>query len=246
MQFKTKPLAGTFAALALLTFAVSSQAANLVTNGSFESNGGNGQFNFTTTATGWSVPSPGYTFLFAPGTADTSGATGQYGFLALWGPGNGAANGLPATSPDGGYYIAQDSDFQPGALSQTITGLTPGHSYTVGFWWAAAQQYQFDGPTYDAWIVSLGSSSQTTATVNIPSHGFSGWMYQSFTLTADNTSDVLSFFATGGPSSGVPPFALLDGVTLTETTPEPGTLALLGSGLLGGLGVIRSKQWFKR
>ena len=237
-------LAG-FLVVALSVFAVSARAADLVTNGSFESNGGNGQLGYNTFATGWSVPGGSYTFIFAPGTADTTGANGEYGGLSLWGPGNGSANGLPATSPDGGYYIAQDSAFQQGAISQTVSGLTVGDSYTVGFWWAAAQQYGFTGATEDQWQVSLGSQTQSTLFASIPSHGFSGWMYQTFTFTADNTTDVLSFFANGGPP-GVPPFALLDGVTLNQT-PEPAsfTLMLTAVGLIGAVGVLQSKNWFR-
>lgn len=47
------------------------------------------------------------------------------------------------------------------------------------------------------------------------------------TFTADNTSDVLSFFAVGNIQ--VPPFLLLDGVTLDPAAvPEPTSLALTG------------------
>jgi hypothetical protein len=231
-----------------LALAVAARAnINLVTNGSFESNGGNGQLAFNTTADGWSVPAlnNSYTFLYGPGTADTTGATSQYGNVSLWGPGTGVANGLPATSPDGGFYIAQDSDFQLGAISQTINGLTVGQKYTVSFYWAAAQQFSFNGATSDNWSVSLGSSTQTTDTVNLDSNAFSPWTKQSFTFTADNTSDLLSFFA-GGTPQGPPPFALLDGVTMSAT-PEPALyvpgLALMG--VLVGLGIRRSKKSVK-
>ena len=232
--------------LLVLTISLPGFASNLVVNGSFETNGGNGQVNYTTTLSGWSLNNPSYTFVFGPGTADTTGANGQYGFLALWGPGNGSANGLPATSPDGGYYIAQDSDFQQNAIYQTINGLTAGQSYTVSFWWAAAQQYTFNGPNQSQWQVSLGTQTQSTAFASIPSHGFSGWMYQSFTYTATSSSEVLSFFANGSPP--VPPFALLDGVTLNanSSVPEPGTITLMASGLMGAIGAVRRYQMKKR
>jgi len=229
-------------AVALLMLATPAQA-DLITNGSFESNGGNGQLGFNTSATDWSI-SGGYTFLYAPGTADTTGANGEFGNVGLWGPGNGVSNGLPATSPDGGYYIAQDSDFQQAAITQTINGLTAGDTYAVGFWWAAAQQSGFTGPTVSQWQVSFGSETQTTTAIDLPSQGFSGWQYQTFDFTADGTSDLLSFFATGSPQ-GPPHFALLDGVSVNPT-PEPGTLPLLFTGLMGGLGVLRSRKWLKR
>jgi len=219
---------------AAIAVAGGADATQFVTNGGFEaSTSGPGQLGYNTNATGWSI-SGGYTFLFAPGTADSTGSNGQYGNLALWGPGSGVSNGLPATSPAGGNFIGADSDFQQAPITQTINGLTPNAHYTVSFYWAAAQQTGFYGPTADQWVVSLGGQSQSTTTVNLPSQGFSGWMQQSFTYTATSGSEVLSFFAQGSPQ-GQPPFALLDGVSMTGGVPEPSTWAMLLLGF-GGLG----------
>ena len=222
---KTRLLAA--AVCGILPFGAAQKAlGNLVVNGDFEvTTAGNGQMGFNTDATGWTTS--GYSFLFAPGTADTSGANGQYGGVSLWGPGNGALNGLPAMSPSGGNFVAADSTFQVGAISQTIHGLTPGQTYQVGFWWGGAQQFGYNGPSSDNWTVSLGADSQTTPTTSLPSHGFSGWMYQTFDYTATGTSEVLSFLAAGTPS-GVPPFAVLDGVTLQSVPEAAPTAALLG------------------
>ena len=68
---------------------------------------------------------------------------------------------------------------------------------------------------------------------------FTGWHgTQTLYFTADcHGSEVLSFLAIGTPN-GVPPFALLDGVTLTTAVPEPSTLSLMVVGLLG-LGAVR-------
>jgi hypothetical protein len=244
-----KAFAMGFVFAALLTIGVPAQATNLVLNGSFEINGGNGQINGSTTLADWTVPgtaNTSYTFLYAPGTADTTGAyTPEFGQqILLWGPNDGSNNGLTPISPDGGYFVGQDSDFQQSPIQQTINGLTAGDTYQVGFWWAAAQQYGFTGPTVSQWQVSFGSQTQTTAAFDLPSQAFSGWMYQTFNFTADGPSDLLSFFALGSPQ-GPPPFALLDGVSVTPT-PEPGTLPLLLTGLMSGLGVLRSKKWLKR
>ena len=240
------------AAVALLALMVSvpAIAANIVVNGSFESNGGGGEINFNTSATGWTVPggTGSYTFLFPPGVADSGGVTGQFGNLQLWGPGNGSNNGLPASSPDGGYYVGADSDFsghqQP--IQQTVHGLTVGDSYTVSFWWAAGQQEGFNGATQSQWQVSLGSQTQSTPFANIPNHGFSGWMFESFTYTATSSDELLSFFANGSPA--IPPFALLDGVTLNVNagTPEPQTLTLMATGLAGVIGFARRYHGKKR
>jgi hypothetical protein len=235
--------------IALLALAITAPAfaSNLVMNGDFETttNGPNFQFDNNTVATGWT--SNGYNFIFAPGAADTIGATGQFGNLQLWGPGNGSANGLPATSPSGGNFAAADGAFQVGAISQTINGLTMGNSYVVSFWWAGAQQSGFTGATTEQWQVSLGGQTQSTVVLNNVSHGFTGWQSQSFTFTADNTSDLLSFLAVGTPN-GVPPFVLLDGVTLNAsgTTPEPETLTLMATGLMGVIGFARRYHLKKR
>jgi len=216
---------------------VSQQAsANLVQNGDFTAGTGlPGQLGFNATATGWSVPAaPGsYDFVYTPGSADTTGAPGQYGVIQLWGPGNGAPNGLPATDPAGGNYLASDPAFQnTGPISQTITGLTPGKTYALSFWWAGAQQAGFTGQTTEGWDVSLGGTTDPTATVTVGSHGFSGWSEVTFDYTATSASEVLSFLATGGPGSSEPPFALLGGVNLTQTAPDAtSTVTLLGLAL---------------
>jgi hypothetical protein len=62
-------------------------------------------------------------------------------------------------------------------------------------------------------------------------HGAVGWMSQTLTYTATATSELLSFIAVGTPN-GEPPFALLDGVSVTADAPEPATSALIGFGLL--------------
>jgi hypothetical protein len=235
-------LYGIAAIAAAFALGSAAQAGNLVTNGGFESNGGNGQIGVNTSATGWSLGDttiPSYAFLYGPGTADHGGANGQFGNVALWGPGNGVANGLTPTSPDGGFFLATDPAFQQDAVVQTINGLTPGAKYTVGFWYGFAQQKNFDGVTHQQWEVSLGSETQSTPLFTLASHDFSGWKHQDFTFTATSASEVLSFFSNGSPQ--LPPFALLDGVTMTSDVPEPAIWTMMVLGLFG-LGLVVRRQ----
>lgn len=231
MKLSTMLIASALVALGTPAF------ANSFTNGGFETlSNGPGQLTTNTIATGWTVANGGYTFAFAPGTADTSGSNGQYGNLALWGPGNGSANGLPATSPTGGNFIAFDGAFQVRPLNQIISGLTVGKTYTVGFDYGFAQQSGYDGATIQNWTVNFAGQSFTTADYNLPNHSFSGWFSKTVNFVANNATETLSFVAYG--NLPVPPFALLDGVTFSQETtavPEPANWAMLitGFGLIG-------------
>jgi hypothetical protein len=249
-------------ALAAFVFATSSAHANLVTNGSFEGwSDGTTSSQFGSrfpgqTLTGWN-DNGGYDFVFTPSDPD---ADSQYGGqdVALWGPGNGGVG--PATlgpSPDGGNFVAIDGPFNSppngAALTQTINGLVAGQQYVVSFYWAAAQQGPaplgtppqagFTGPTTEEFDVSLGGQTIDTSVLTNVSMGFSGWNQATMTFTADTTgSELLSFLAVGTPTANnAPPFALLDGVSLTSATPEPSSLALLATGLLSAGGFVRSR-----
>ena len=244
MNLNRKILIGALAFVLALGGPGAIQAGDLITNGGFETttNGPGLQFESSqsgspyTSAVGWTSTNnsgDAYNFIFAPGTADTTGAAGEYGGVSLWGTNNGGLNMIPASSPDGGNFVAADGYFQNGAISQTVNGLTAGNSYTLSFYWAASQQNPFDGDTQQYWQVSFGSQTQNTPTFDLPSHGFSGWMLQTMTFQADGPSDVLSFLAVG--NLPVPPFLLLDGVSM-QSVPEPSSVMLFGAGLIGLVG----------
>jgi len=231
---------GAFTFFAAMLFAgVSARAQNLVTNGNFSSFsttvtqsfqfGTYGPYTPSATLTGWA--SAGYNYVFLPSSTT---ATGYYGNLSLWSPATGASNGFTNASPTGGNFVAADSDYGTLAITQTINGLVVGRTYTLSFAWAGAQQSGFTGATQDAWQVTLGSTMQQTATVNVASQGFSGWMNQTFNYVATSTSEVLSFLAVGSPA--IPPFALLANVSLVAA-PEPSGAAALLSGMAGLLGL---------
>lgn len=247
-----------FGASIVLAFSMLSAAANaqsLITNGGFETTtAGTGQLGFNTNATGWTSANgtgwngsqPAFNFVYAPGSADTTGAVAwDNGAVKLWGPNTGSNNGLTA-SPEGGNFIAGDGAYYEGAISQTVSGLTVGQQYTLSFWMAAAQQSGFDGANWSQWNVTFGSESFSTAVMNNPSHGFTGWQQVTQTFTASATSQVLSFLADGGPQ-GLPPFALLDGVSLDTpntpvVTPLPAALFFVAPALAGVFGFGRRKS----
>jgi len=238
-----------YSAIVFSTLAVSANALPLITNGSFDTANSNGQLTFNTSVAGWTNGTiagggPGYNFLYHSGTADTTGATGNAGLVKLWGPNDGSANRLPASSPNGGNLLAVDSNYQQAAVSQLVSGLTVGAKYILQFYWAGAQQAGFDGATTDKLQVTLGSDVQTTTTLNVANHAFSGWQSATMTFTASSASETLAFLAIGTPANGAPPFVLLDGVSLSQV-PEPGAFGLVLTGLIGGLGALKLKKRMK-
>jgi hypothetical protein len=234
-------------ALALAAVPGPAQAsANLVLNGDFEqgslSPSGSGytsyqlgswtynSTNYTGTLTNWTNASGAYNYVMTSGTAT---ALGQYGTLTL-GDGSAIAN-----SPTGGNFIANDGDYDQGTVSQTLSNLKVGAPTTVSFWWGAGIQNGFSLPNTEYWTVSLcptggcvGNDTQSTTPYTLTTVEFSGWMTATMSFIPTSTSEVLSFLAVG---TGSPPFLLLDGVSVTE--PEPGTLAVMLTGLVG-LGIL--------
>jgi hypothetical protein len=236
--------------ISLVALALASAAHAQVTNGGFETTtgGSTGQLNYNGfSATDWSAPGDknNYDFIFSSATAATTGAKGFDGNVTLW---------AATASPNGGNFLGSDPDYNPsnthsatggvgGAVFQTINGLTIGDTYAVTFYQAGAQQHGFSGITTESWQVSLGAQTKDSPTLTNASEGFTGWSSDTLDFTATSTSEVLSFLAEGTGGSGEPPFALLDGVSLTQV-PEPATwtMMLVGFGALGTAVRSRRKQ----
>jgi len=231
-----------------------------LTNLNFLSYTGSAPKNYFTTVdpTGW-TKSPGGNLIFidTPGTSNTSATT-------ACGPTYLQTYGCPSTLAIPGGYNEVEADGNPSyenGFQTSVSGLTVGQTYQLSFNQAASQQTGFTGATTEQWIVSLGTSGLTdcagclgggnssysnadatasitsTALMSTPSQGMTDWNYVTIDLTADATTDLLSFLAWGdnGNTNNLPPMVFLTGVNSPSglNTPEPGSIVLLGSVLLG-------------
>lgn len=255
MKFHTTAIAG-FATLALSVAAFSTQAASLVTNGSFESTNlpspdTSGLVTNAPTVVGWNTSS-GFSFVTNGDDASATyknpssdgniaGMTGPFGPLYLWNGLNGGTTPAITGSPDGGNFLASDGAYRTGPIYQSINGLVIGETYKLSFYQAASQQHNYFDPTTDQWQVSLGNQTKESTLMNVAPKSFVPWTLQTMFFTADSTSALLSFLAQGTPPEGAPPFSLLDGVVLVPT-PIPAAAFFVIPALAGVFGFARRKR----
>jgi hypothetical protein len=234
------------------------QASNLVTNGNFTAGSPtipSGQAGYQAVAgapgggtvpTGWQTEVPSgvsATSVLDCVIVHNSVAQGSTGNVCGGAEGqNWGFTYATPNAPGGGNYFGMDGDSgYQGPLYQTISGLTVGQTYVLTFDAAVNQQSGISGNITAYWGVGFFAGSNpppTTAssytdpmgTVGLTPSNTQTWQVVTENFVASATTETLAFLA-GSPEASGPPFALLSNVSLTST-PEPGTMALLGLGLL--------------
>jgi len=145
-------------------------------------------------------------------------ANGNFSFV---GP-NGNAN-------SGGSFAALGDVGGDADVSQTITD-TPGKTYTFSFY------YGTDGWTPDFFSASWDGTALVSQTNDFGDAGTSSpWTQYSFQVVGTG-SDTIDFSARNDPQ-----YDGLDDVVVVASAPEPSSMILLGS-LLVGAGMIRKRK----
>ena len=165
------------------------------------------------------------------------------------------------TSALSNYVMANGNAATDSGFSTSLTNLTVGQTYELTFYQGASMLVGYSLPSNDQWIVSLGTSglqvqavgggpctnavtctyfnsdphASTVASplMNVSAENGAGWEQVMMYLTADSTSEKLSFLAWGnnGETYNVPPVLFLTGID--ADLPEPSTWAMLIVGFLG-------------
>ena len=251
------------AAAAILCLAATGPArAALIQNGDFSSTTATTTYNGATVGTettnsnlaGWqftgcTASNCGFSFLATGNFATNGWYDAQDGHESF-------AGTQPGAIPGSGNAFLSDGNYGTQAIYQAVSGLKIGDTYTLAFTQASFEQSGYTGGFTSNWAVGLGNGTfnttnyavQQSATMTVSSGGASSWAQQTMTFVANATTETLFFFATASAGAN-PPFLLLDGVSLNDTTtpalaqvPEPASFALVALGLLGTIVVARRRR----
>ncbi len=220
------------AAFVSLCFIFSTPAfANLLANGDFSvSPPGNGCAAGVTSIPGWSVTS------------------GNIDLLSASPP-----NCPGAAAPDGTtYYVdltgsfAEDGQSDVGTIAQSFSTVV-GSSYHVSFYFGGNSQWQYTGYPNDGPVKSMAAlldgSLMNTYSVDTAGASYTNaqWQLEDFNFTALSPVTTLSFASLNGIGSPSDYGAFLADVQV-DSVPEPASLALFGTGILGLLVVSKRRR----
>jgi hypothetical protein len=151
------------------------------------------------------------------------------GFTMISGNGNLSLVGPTGNANSGDYFAALGAFGSNGDISQTITDA-PGQTYTFSFY------YGTDGWTPDFFSASWDGVALLSQTNDFGDPGHSTpWTQYSFQVVGTGT-DTIDFAERNDPQ-----YDGLDDVVVVASTPEPSSMILLGS-LLVGAGMIRKRK----
>jgi choice-of-anchor C domain-containing protein len=180
---------------------------------------------------------------FQNGSFEINSYSGSGGYQTL-GTGDTSMTGWTVTSGNvdliNTYWQAAQGNFsldmsgdEAGAIAQTFDTVA-GHGYDVTFDLAGNPD---GGNVIKQLLVSAAGASDVYSfdTAGF-SHGDMGWTLETFFFIADSSSTTLTFASLEGNPYG----PALDNVSVQDV-PEPGSVAVLGLGLLG-LGVMARRR----
>jgi len=199
----------------LAIFAVQAGATNLLVNGSFE----DGTFN------GWTI-----------GTTSNGNWGPGYPIIAGWPLGG----GLNAAKGQVGE-VNFDQTYQGGTLSQVFTSGAGAATLSFDYVAQGSGGTNADGGDFRLILDGTTLADHDVGSINA-NQIISGTLTANVNLSAGSHTfeiDILRHYLNNGT-----PFQYVTNADVEGTVPEPGSLILMGSGVLGLAGVLRRKIGF--
>jgi hypothetical protein len=223
-------------------FASSLQAANLITNGSFEQTTFSGQ---TVAGTQNFVAQPGWTFGIG------AGGQGSYGTSGFW---NAQGTDTPFNASQGTQFATINGADWSSSLTTVPISLTAGQQYTFSFDTRLLAAYN------EEWSAAISPSSSMNLLValqrNIPNdpynvnyvvqsivvNNLSSWNSNSFNFTAlrDDSEARITIYTLNGNNLDSHVYSAVDNFQLTAI-PEPSSFAMVLGGIANLL-LIRRRR----
>ena len=150
-------------------------------------------------------------------------------------------NYVPLWAAKDGFYSPDlNAIYTDGGIRQ-IFDTVADQDYRVTFWLSGNP---YSGPNYTLRVSAAGETQDFLLTYPTGESMANNWNEYTFDFTADSSSTTLSFLnVSNGYSSqsGGPSVDLVSVELLTQPIPEPATILLIGSGLVGLAGLRREK-----
>jgi hypothetical protein len=198
---------------------------------------------FDTGAYGWWGP---LSFAGAPCANGTSCLYFGNSFATLNSAATFGANGVVTFAGTAGLTGNFAGNSDPVVLSQTVSGLVVGSTYTLDFWVSGESNTNgFNNSGIFGLDVGSDSVFLTAVAANANGSGISGASKRYLvTFTADSTSETIAFKNWGHACNTCTELVLDDVIlnAVASNVPEPGALSLVGLSLLGAFAAVRRRR----
>ena len=186
---------------------------------------------------------------YSVGGWDVMTATNTPGWTILYGS-NGAFPRLNRNQANGGPYgnnneltqfatIGGVEDGETSALEQTVSGFNIGQTYTLS--WLQSSEFTSSDQLQVSFVAGSSTASAIFSSNPYPGGSLFWYGWQTFTMNFVPSASSVTFHFQGVPNSGSYEVGVDNFQIAGTSVPEPGTLVMLGSGVIGLAGMLRRK-----